>query len=368
MADRRLRVALIYGGRSGEHEVSIESARSVMQAIDRERYEVVPVGITKRGRWLLAEPDALREGLLEGADRVIPSAELRRQDPVVGPRGAVSGLDLASGVDIVFPLVHGTYGEDGCLQGLFELAGLPYVGSSVPASAVGMDKILMKAVFAAHALPSVDYMPVRRVDWERDPRACLDEITGRIGFPCFVKPSNLGSSVGIRKVHAADELPSALGLAAEFSPRIIVERGIAARELECGVLGNETPEASVVGEVIPGREFYDYEAKYYDPRTRFIIPADVPSALADEIRAMAIRAFTAIGASGLARVDFFLERETERIYLNEINTIPGFTAMSVYPRLWAATGVPYPALIDRLIALALARHDDEARNRTEYER
>ncbi len=368
MADHRLRVALIYGGRSGEHEVSIESARSVMQAIDRDRYEVIPIGITQRGRWLLAEPDAMKEGLLEGADRVIPTAELRGQDLAGISRSVPSTLDLANGVDVVFPLVHGTYGEDGCLQGLFELAGLPYVGSSVSASAVGMDKILMKAVFAAHGLPSVDYMPVRRADWERDPRACLDEIADGLGFPCFVKPSNLGSSVGISKVHAAEELSAALNLAAEFSPRIIVERGISARELECGVLGNEAPEASAVGEVIPRREFYDYEAKYYDPQTRFVIPADIPNAVADDVRAMAIRAFTALGASGLARVDFFLERETGRIYVNEINTIPGFTAMSVYPRLWGATGVPYSALIDRLIALALARHDDEARNRTEYER
>jgi D-alanine-D-alanine ligase len=339
-----------------------------MQAIDRNRYEVIPVGITQRGRWLLAEPDTLREGLLEAAPHVLPSAELQRADVRGVRRGGSSTVTLGEEVDVVFPLVHGTYGEDGCMQGLFELAGLPYVGSSVSASAVGMDKILMKAVFAAHGLPSVNYLPMRRADWERDPRACVDEVTARIGYPCFVKPANLGSSVGITKVHSAAELVPALNLAAEFSARLIVEEGIAVRELECGVLGNETPEASIVGEVTPQREFYDYEAKYHDPQTTFAIPADIPAAVADEVRTMAVRAFTAIGASGLARVDFFLERESGRIYLNEINTIPGFTAMSVYPRLWAASGVPYGELIDRLIALALARYEDEFRNRTEYER
>jgi len=367
VADRRLRVAVVYGGRSGEHEVSIESARSVMQAIDRDRYEVIPVGITQRGRWLLADPESLREGLLEAAGRLLPSAEPRSSDVSSARRGDSPTITLGEGMDVVFPLVHGTYGEDGCLQGLFELAGLPYVGSSVSASAVGMDKILMKSVFAANGLPSVSYLPVRRADWERDPRAWLDEIATRIGFPCFVKPANLGSSVGISKVISAADLAPALNLAAEFSARLIVEQGITVRELECGVLGNDAPEASIVGEVIPDREFYDYEAKYYDPQTKFVIPADIPADVAEEVRTMAVRAFTALGASGLARVDFFLERESGRVYLNEINTIPGFTAMSVYPRLWAASGVPYADLIDRLIALALARHGDEARNRTEYE-
>jgi D-alanine-D-alanine ligase len=251
---------------------------------------------------------------------------------------------------------------------LFELAGIPYVGSSVSASAVGMDKVLMKAVFAAAGLPSVDYLPIRRVEWERDRDRCLARIADEIGFPCFVKPANLGSSVGITKVATAANLPPALTLAAEFGSRLIVERGIAARELECGVLGNHEPAASVVGEVIPRRDFYDYEAKYHDPDTRFVIPADIPGSLADEVRSLAIRAFTAIGAAGMARVDFFLERQSGRVFVNEINTIPGFTAMSVYPRLWAASGVAYPELIDRLIALALERHEDEGHNRTEYER
>jgi D-alanine-D-alanine ligase len=368
LTDRRLRVAVVYGGRSGEHEVSIESARSVMQAIDRDRYDVVPVGITQQGRWLLAEPIALREGSLEGAGAMLPSAELRNPGLVPTHDRRTAMVTLADTVDVVFPLVHGTYGEDGCLQGLFELAGIPYVGSSVPASAVGMDKLLMKAVFAAAGLPSVDYLPLRRVDWERAGDGCLTRVVEEIGFPCFVKPANLGSSVGISKVAGASELPTALTLAAEFSPRLIIERGIDARELECGVLGNHDPAASVVGEVMPRREFYDYEAKYHDPDTKFAIPAEIPASIADEVRSMAIRAFAAIGASGMARVDFFLERDSGRVFLNEINTIPGFTAMSVYPRLWAAAGVPYPELINRLIALAVERHEDQARNRTEYER
>jgi D-alanine-D-alanine ligase len=366
LTDRRLRVAVIYGGRSGEHEVSIESARSVMGAIDRDRYQVIPVGITQRGRWLLAEPLALREGTLEAAGTMLPSAELRSPD--LAPADDAAKVTLADTVDVVFPLVHGTYGEDGCLQGLFELAGIPYVGSSLPASAVGMDKVLMKAVFAAAGLPSVAYLPIRRVEWEREGDRCLARIADEIGFPCFVKPANLGSSVGITKVLSKRELPLALTLAAEYSSRLIIERGVAARELECGVLGNHEPHASVVGEVIPRRDFYDYEAKYHDPDTQFVIPAEIPPNVADEVRAMAIRAFAAIGAAGMARVDFFLERESGRVFVNEINTIPGFTSMSVYPRLWAASGVEYAELIDRLIALALERHEDQARNRTEYER
>jgi D-alanine-D-alanine ligase len=326
------------------------------------------VGITQRGRWLLTDPAALRAGALEGADTLLPSAELRSPGLVPSHRRDPALVTLADRVDVVFPLVHGTYGEDGCLQGLFELAGIPYVGSSVSASAVGMDKVLMKAVFAAAGLPSVAYLSLRRAEWERDEAACLRRIAERIGFPCFVKPANLGSSVGISKVATASDLPAALALAAEFSPLLIVEQGIAARELECGVLGNHEPEASVVGEIIPRRDFYDYQAKYHDPETQLVIPADISDGVAEEVRDMAIRAFTAIGGTGLARVDFFLERQSGRVLLNEINTIPGFTAMSMYPRLWAASGVPYPELIDRLIALALERHEDQARNRTEYER
>jgi D-alanine-D-alanine ligase len=253
------------------------------------------------------------------------------------------------------------------LQGLFELGGVAYVGSGVLASAVGMDKILMKTVFRAHGFPVADYVPVDRADWEEDPSSTLSRVEGAIGFPCFAKPASLGSSVGISKVRDRAGLADALDLAAQFGPRIVVERALDAREIECGVLGNRRPAASVVGEVIPSREFYDYEAKYHDPSTRFVIPANVDAGIAASIQSLAVRAFEAIGAAGLARVDFFLDRNDSRIYINEINTIPGFTSMSVFPRLWAASGISYRDLISQLIELACERHGDAARNRTRYE-
>jgi D-alanine-D-alanine ligase len=365
MAEPRPRVAIVFGGRSGEHEVSIQSARSVIAAIDPSRYEVVPVGITHQGAWVVAQPEALLTGRVDPGARVLPSAEPGQ--PGLVPATPSPGVDgLREGIDVVFPLVHGTYGEDGCLQGLFELAGIPFVGSGVLASSTGMDKIVMKKVFRADGLPVVDYVSVARADWGRDPEAELARVKKSIGFPCFVKPADLGSSVGINKVRVADELPAAIDAAAEFSGRIIVERGVDARELECGVLGNHNPAASVVGEIIPARDFYDYEAKYVDPNTQFLIPADLDPSTASSIRDLAIRAFTSIGASGMARVDFFLERTTGEVFVNEINTIPGFTAMSVYPRLWEASGVPYTELIHRLIQLAVERHADRARNRTHY--
>jgi len=367
VARRRLRVALIYGGRSGEHEVSVESARSVASAIDPTRYEVLPIGIDHDGAWLVAEPDAmLANGALDHP-RVIPSADPSR--PGLVPVDPAVETDIASPdlhqVDVAFPVVHGTFGEDGCLQGLLELAGIPYVGSGVLASAVSMDKIVMKELFKGHGFPVVDYVAIERTDWEKDP-ATAASVVERIGFPCFVKPSNLGSSVGIRKIHDRDELAAGLDHAAAFSARIIVERALDVREIECGVLGNHHPDASVVGEIVPAREFYDYEAKYHDDRTQFIIPADLPVETVDRVRALAVEAFMSMDGAGMARVDFFLERGTGQIYLNEINTIPGFTAMSVYPRLWAASGVPYPELIDRLVELALQRHADQGRNRTRY--
>jgi len=362
-----MRVAVIYGGRSGEHEVSIESARSLIQAIDPERYDVVPIGISQEGAWLAAPPRALlTRGGTAGA-RVLPSADPGQPALIpLEPAGPPSA-PLSDGIEVVFLLVHGTFGEDGCLQGLFELAGVPYVGSGVLASAVGMDKILMKTVFRAHGFPVVDYLPIDRGDWEEDSSAVLGRVEAAVGFPCFAKPSSLGSSVGISKVRNQAELATAIDLAAQFGSRILVERAVNARELECGVLGNRQPAASTVGEVIPSREFYDYEAKYHDPSTRFVIPADVDVETAAQVQSLAVRAFEAIGAAGLARVDFFLSRDDGSLYLNEINTIPGFTSMSVYPRLWAASGVAYRELIDRLIQLACERHADQARNRTRYE-
>ncbi len=366
MPGPRLRVAVVYGGRSGEHEVSIESARSVIQAIDRTRYEVVPIGVTHEGAWVAATPDALLAGISESNSRLLPSADPGQ--PGLIPLGSSSpATAVVDGVDVVFPLVHGTFGEDGCLQGLFELASLPYVGSGVLASAVGMDKATMKTVFQAYGFPVVDYVPVIRATWERDPDAVIATVEGRVPYPCFVKPGNLGSSVGITKARDTEQLKAALNLAAEFGSRMLVERAVDARELECGVLGNDEPSASVVGEIVPAREFYDYQAKYYDSATQFIIPAEIDGETQRRVQHLARAAFAAVGASGMARVDFFLDRSNGGLYLNEINTIPGFTAMSVYPRLWAASGVPYPELIDRLIQLAIQRHDDEARNRTHYE-
>ncbi|MPZ13629.1 MAG: D-alanine--D-alanine ligase [Chloroflexi bacterium] len=368
MHSRRLRVAVVYGGRSGEHEVSIESAASVISAIDQDKYDVIPLGITHAGAWVIAEPKALLAGDIAPAARVLPSADPAQ--PALVPLPS-SGPDpvavLEAGVDVVFPLVHGTYGEDGCLQGLFELAGVPCVGAGVLGSAVGMDKIMMKTVFRAHGLPVVDYLPLARTAWERDPSEAFARIEEQIGFPCFVKPSNLGSSVGITRVRRRDDLTDAIQRASEYSARLIVERAVDAREVECGVLGNEAPSASVVGEVIPEREFYDYFAKYHDDHTCFVIPAALDDDVCREVQSLALRAFAAIAGAGMARVDFFIERGTGTLYVNEINTIPGFTAMSVYPRLWAASGVPYPELIDRLIHLALERHADQERNRTRYD-
>lgn len=361
--NRRLRVAVIYGGRSGEHEVSIESARSVLAAIDRDRYEVLPVAITHEGAWNIVEPAALLEDPSPRAP-LLPSADPRTPGLVTLNGGVGAARE---GLDVAFPLVHGTYGEDGCIQGLLELAGVPYVGAGVLGSAVGMDKIVMKRVFAAAGLPVAPYMELLRVAWERDPTPVVSAIQHQIGFPCFVKPANLGSSVGVSKVTTTEALAAAIADAAQYSARLIVEAGVDAREFECGVLGNDEPEVSVIGEVQLARDFYDYEAKYRDDRTQFRIPADLPADTAKRIRELAADAFRAVGAAGMARVDFFLDRGTGALYINEINTIPGFTPVSAYPRLWEATGVSYPELIDRLIALALERHADSARNRTRFE-
>ena len=361
----RVRVAVVYGGRSGEHEVSVASARSVMKHIDRRRYEVIPVGISRTGAWLSVDPVALLGDRVEAGDPVMPSADPAHRGLLRLGDGQRAVASLRS-IDVVFPLTHGTFGEDGCLQGLCELAGLPYVGSGVLGSAVGMDKILMKTAFKAAGLPIVEYVGVTRADWESDPGAVSRSVEVKVGFPCFVKPANLGSSVGISKVRTSGDLPQAMAEAAGFGARLIVERAVDARELECGVLGNGRPAASVVGEVIPHREFYDYEAKYRDASTEFVIPADVPPAIADEVRSLALRAFEATTAAGMARVDFFAGRHDGVLYVNEINTIPGFTSMSVYPRLWEASGLSYSELIDRLIELAIERHADQDRNLISY--
>jgi D-alanine-D-alanine ligase len=267
-------------------------------------------------------------------------------------------------LDVILPVLHGTYGEDGALQGLLEMANVPYVGCGVLGSALGMDKEKMKMVFSSVGLPIVDYLVYRRNEWERSPETIMDAIEQHLGYPCFVKPVNLGSSVGINKAHDRGELEHAINVAAEYDRKIIIERGINCRELECAVLGNDEPLASVVGEVEASNEFYDYNAKYIDNKSQVIIPAAIPQATAEEVRRQAIKAFLALDLSGLARVDFFLEKETGQVYINEVNTLPGFTQISMYPKLWEASGLPYSQMLDRLIELAIERHGDKQRNRT----
>ncbi|WP_052890876.1 D-alanine--D-alanine ligase [Thermogemmatispora carboxidivorans] len=370
---RKLRVGVIFGGRSGEHEVSIASATSIIGHLDPNKYEVVPIAITQEGRWLLgADPQRLLAAERGQGEQVLSEslAVTLPGDPTVGhlvplnqPENVGQSLE-AGRVDVIFPVLHGTYGEDGTLQGLLDMAGVPYVGCGVLGSALGMDKEKMKMIFQARGLPSADYLVYRRHDWERDPAPILAAVEAQLGYPCFVKPVNLGSSVGISKAHNREELEQAIAFAAEYDRKIIVERGIDCRELECAVLGNDEPLASVVGEIIPSNEFYDYRAKYIDNRSQIVIPADLPQETAEQVRRQAVQAFLALDLSGLARVDFFLEKASGQLYINEVNTMPGFTTISMYPKLWQASGLPYEQLLDRLIELALERHTDRQRNRT----
>jgi D-alanine-D-alanine ligase len=391
---KKLRVGVLFGGRSGEHEVSLLSAASILKAIDRKKFDVVPIGITKEGHWLAA---AEAHNLLEGDSSAV-ARRLRAGDPEATPGAKLlhegiptlmvpePGAAKASGskalttsgaagpamLDVVFPVLHGTFGEDGTIQGLFELAGIAYVGSGVLGSAAGMDKDVMKRLFAQAGLPIVKHVTLLRADWEESPRKAIAQVEAALKYPVFVKPANLGSSVGISKAHDRKELGPALDLAAKYDRKLIVEQGVGgakskARELEVGVLGNDNPKASVVGEIIPGKEFYDYEAKYLSEGSVPIIPAKLSRSEAKEIREMAVAAFRACDLAGLARVDFLMEPDgRRRIFLNEVNTLPGFTQISMYPKLWEATGIPYRELITRLIELALERQQEK--NRTTYSR
>ncbi|MGE5528716.1 MAG: D-alanine--D-alanine ligase family protein [Patescibacteria group bacterium] len=361
----RLRVGILFGGRSGEHQVSVVSAASVAAALDPERYEVVPIGITAEGNWL---PGVHPRRLLEGGD-----SQVKAQAGEAGSTGGSALLSAADNqgrllaglherLDVIFPVLHGPYGEDGTVQGLLELADIPYVGAGVLASAVGMDKGLMKAVFRQAGLPVPAYLLFLRKEWETSPSSVERRIGEEIGYPCFVKPANLGSSVGISKVHRAGELAEAMNLACAYDRRLVVEEAISGRELECGVLGNDEPIASVPGEIVPCEEFYSYNAKYVLQDSKLHIPAPVPPGVAARVQDLAVRAFKAVDGSGLARVDFFLRGE-EELLVNEINTMPGFTSISMYPKLWEASGVSYRQLVDRLIELALERHADRARSR-----
>jgi D-alanine-D-alanine ligase len=412
---KRIRVGVVFGGKSGEHEVSLQSARSVMSALDRDRYELVPIAIDKAGRWHGGEQalqllngqgqeflsgsevqaaiaDAGQSADKEASSSAAVSTEVKEAgtpqpqaagagvgeqngdgeqvgdgDLLIAPvQGELVPHTVVGDIDVVFPVLHGSYGEDGTIQGMLEMLGLPYVGAGVLASAAGMDKVVMKSLFATAGLPQVRYTHYLRSQWEKSPEDVIADIENQLGYPCFVKPANLGSSVGISKAKDRDSLRRALAEAARYDRKIIVEEGVDAREVEVAVLGNEQPIASVPGEIVPCNEFYDYRAKYIDGKSMLIIPADLSDELTQQVRQFAIRAFQAIDCSGLARVDFFIERQTERVLVNEINTMPGFTEFSMYPKLWEATGIGYRELIDRLIQLALERHADKSRNQTNF--
>jgi D-alanine-D-alanine ligase len=372
---KKIRVGVIYGGRSGEHEVSLRSARSVIDAIDARKYEVIPVAITKSGRWLSpAESAALLPG--ETAGRVTQGVrESREALTIVGDtsRSGLVALEESGGgaalpVDVVFPVLHGTYGEDGTIQGLLEMANVPYVGCGVLASATGMDKVAMKTLFERAGLPVCRYTWFLRSEWERDAASAGRRVAREIGFPCFVKPANLGSSVGISKAADRASLREAVALAARYDRKIIVEEGLDAREIECAVLGNDEPEASLPGEYVVHDSrgaFLDYTEKYESTgHVEFVVPAPLPKAVAERVRRLSVRAFKAVDGAGLARVDFFLRRDTKELLVNELNTLPGLTDVSGYPKMWAATGRPFPEVIDRLIELAFERHRDKSRNET----
>jgi D-alanine-D-alanine ligase len=391
----KVRVGILFGGRSGEHEVSLLSAASVLKAIDKTKYEVVPIGITKDGHWVTAEH---AEKLLQGDAAKSSATHLRAGDPDATPGAALlaqgeavivppepvhrdSGLapfrieasalrrssDRAINVDVIFPVLHGTFGEDGTIQGLLELADIAYVGAGVLGSSAGMDKDVMKSLFRAAGLPIVKHVTVLRSQWERDPKKAQKLVESKLRYPVFVKPANLGSSVGISKAHDRKELGPAIEEAAKFDRKIVIEEGVGgkknkAREIECSVLGNDDPKASIAGEIVPCKEFYDYDAKYLDEGSALVIPAKVTKTEMKKFQTLAIAAFQAVDCSGLARVDFLMDPKSRRIFVNEINTMPGFTSISMYPKLWDASGLHYRDLIDRLIQLGMERHQDKKRN------
>jgi D-alanine-D-alanine ligase len=362
---KRQRIGILFGGRSGEHEVSLMSAASVIQALDPEKYEAVPIGITKQGRWLAGTaahkmlPPVLSE-VLQTGECVMLSADPTVASLVpVGPPRANEALHL----DVIFPVLHGTFGEDGTVQGLLDLAGIPYVGSGVLGSAVGMDKDMQKRLFLQAKIPVGDYVAVPRSEWEKSRAKVLRMLRKNFRFPVFIKPATLGSSVGMTKAHDAKELVKAMDFAAEFAQKILVERAIRGREIELSVLGNDDPKASIPGEIVPHREYYDYAAKYLEEGTRLLIPAKLNRAQVKRFQDYAVLAFRSLECLGMARVDFFLEHRTGRILLNEINTIPGFTSISMYPKLWEASGLPYRELLSRLIELALAQHREKQRTK-----
>lgn len=388
---KKLRVGVLFGGRSGEHEISLLSAASVLKAINQDKYEVVPIGITKSGQWVSpADAEKLLRGesvpeesgrhLRAGDPEATASAAvLAKGDAVIVPpvpesdslvpfESKARAADHGINVDVIFPVLHGTFGEDGTIQGLLELADIPYVGAGVLGSAAGMDKDVMKRLFSAAGLPIVKHVTILRSQWEENHSKAARMIERSLKYPLFVKPANLGSSVGISKARNRKELAQAIEVAAGYDRKVVIEQGVGgnkakARELECSVLGNDKPQASIVGEIVPSAEFYDYNAKYLDEGSQLIIPAKISKKQMKQVQEMAIRAFQAVDCSGLARVDFLMDPKSGRIYVNELNTMPGFTSISMYPKLWAASGLEYPELIDRLLQLALERHAEKKKNR-----
>jgi D-alanine-D-alanine ligase len=368
---KRIRVGVVFGGRSGEHEVSLRSARSIIDALDPEKYDVVPIGITRQGHWLrsgdpmaaLTAGDASGEAtaiLADPSQRGLVTYRVGQLDHGGAP------AEVAETIDVVFPVLHGTYGEDGTIQGLLEMANVPYVGAGVLGSALGMDKDVQKRLLRAAGLPVVDWVAFTEREWRRRREQLAADVELKLGHPCFVKPANLGSSVGITKVKHEGELDAAVEAAAGYDRKVVVEAAAPTpREVECSVLGNDDPIASVPGEIVPDREWYDYDAKYSNSQTQLIIPAQVPPAAAEEVRRLAVAAFRALECESMARVDFFVDQDAERFWINEINTIPGFTSISMYPKLWEASGIPYRELVDRLIQLAVERHEQKNRLRTE---
>ncbi|MCO5176029.1 MAG: D-alanine--D-alanine ligase [Thermomicrobiales bacterium] len=367
---RRVRVGVVFGGRSGEHDVSLRSAQTVMAALEAAGHDVVPIGVSRQGAWLTSG-DPMGELQAQSPLFALPSGERQRGSVLdevenlalsaqkSGEVAVIPANGWAGSIDVIFPVLHGPMGEDGTVQGLFELAGLPYVGAGVMASAVAMDKSVAKQIMAQSGLPQAPWLTVLRKEWARFPDAVIADVERELGYPCFVKPANLGSSVGVSKVNDVNELAAAMAEAGRHDRKILIEKGINARELEVSVLGNDEPVASVVGEVIPGHDFYDYEDKYVDDSSQLLIPAPIPDEVSEEVRGLAVRAFKMLDCAGMARVDFFLERDTMRVLLNEVNTIPGFTGISMYPKLWEATGVPIADLVRQLVDLAIERHEEQ---------
>lgn len=368
---QKIRLGLIFGGRSGEHEISLRSTRSVLAALNPEKYEVIQIGITHEGAWLVGE-HVLDAFYNQKTENLVPATIL--PDPnhqaifAIRPTEAGDVLAQLSGLDVVYPLLHGTFGEDGTIQGLLEMADLAYVGSGVLGSSVGMDKALFKDVMRSNGIPVVESITVLSKEISGDLKAVVGRCEQLAPYPLFIKPANLGSSVGISKAHNRTELVEGLKDAARYDRRVLVERGVDAREIEVSVLGNDQPSASVVGEIIPADEFYSYNAKYHDSRSQTLIPAPLPDEVIKKVQYLAVKSFLACDCSGLARADFLLDKHTNELFLNEINTLPGFTDISMYPKLWIASGMTYPELVDRLIELALERKGERDRIERRYRR